>query len=412
MVSDSASIRKLKLSNFKLNSLLEITLAINENFSTTKLFEKYEKILSQDLNVGKIYVLIKKDRWESVLRTGIPADYNPNPHELIEQYLHSFQEITSVAIHDSFPFHIFDVIIPVYHKNTPIAYVLIGDIDEDRQGLSPIIKHLTFIQTITNIIVVAIENKRLYKDALDKEAMKRELKVASEMQAMLIPSNESLPKNKYLYASVLYKPYSEVGGDYYDFLHLNEHEFGFCIADVSGKGVSAAILMANFQANLRVLFKRNTSLTQLVIELNHLVNESVEGEKFITFFVAKYNAATRELHYVNAAHNPPILYTPRTNSYLYLTHGSVGLGMFEESPKITQGSIIIPPHSKLLCYTDGLVEAENSQQQEFNTTPIEQALAASADIENAIELVYSNLCKFLGSSFPHDDVSIMGVEFF
>ncbi|HPH16233.1 MAG TPA: hypothetical protein PK029_03615, partial [Bacteroidales bacterium] len=251
MVSDLASLRKLKLSNFKLNSLLEITQAINENLSTDDLLEKYEKILCHELSIGKLYILIKNVQWESILLTGISEDFIDNPQEIVDSFLYKFDEITSISLLNEYPFQIFDIIIPVFHKDSPVAYVLIGDIEEEREGLSPIIKHLKYIQTITNIIVVAIENKRLYKESIEKEAYKKELEVASRMQAMLIPSSDSLPKNNHLNVAAYYRPHSQVGGDYYDFISLNNQEFGFCIADVSGKGVSAAILMSNFQANVR-----------------------------------------------------------------------------------------------------------------------------------------------------------------
>src|SRR5690554_1175369 len=274
MISDNASLRKLNLSNFKLNSLLEITQLINENVSTEKLLGKYETILRQKLNIEKIFVLVKNVEWHCVLRAGVPEEYGTNPQEIAEMFFTSFTEITGISFKTEYPFDLFDVIIPVFHKETAVAYVLIGDIDEEKQGLSPIIKHLKFIQTITNIIVVAIENKRLYQESLEKEVLRKELEVASKMQSMLIPSTDSLPKNPYLNVATYYKPHSQVGGDYYDFMALNDQEYGFCIADVSGKGVSAVILMSNFLVNLRALFKSKLSLINMVKELNELVNAS------------------------------------------------------------------------------------------------------------------------------------------
>src|SRR5690606_24512848 len=234
-------------------------------------------------NIEKIFVLVKNVEWHCVLRAGVPEEYGTNPQEIAEMFFTSFTEITGISFKTEYPFDLFDVIIPVFHKETAVAYVLIGDIDEEKQGLSPIIKHLKFIQTITNIIVVAIENKRLQIESLEKEALRKELEVASQMQAMLIPSAENLPKNPYLHIATYYRPHSQVGGDYYAFLWLNESEFGLRVADVSGKGVSAAILMSNFQANLRALFTSNISLIDLVKELNDLLNTSAHGEKFITF---------------------------------------------------------------------------------------------------------------------------------
>jgi sigma-B regulation protein RsbU (phosphoserine phosphatase) len=114
--------------------------------------------------------------------------------------------------------------------------------------VSPIIKHLNFIQTLTNIIIVAIENMRLFKESLRQESIKKELELASKMQNMLIPNPSILPRNEKIRMTAFYLPHMDVGGDYYDFIELGKHEFGFCISDVSGKGMSAAFLMSNFQA--------------------------------------------------------------------------------------------------------------------------------------------------------------------
>lgn len=411
MVSQNASLRKLNLSNFKLNSLLDLTQAINENLSTAGLLEKYENILCHELNIGKILVFIENDVWETVLRVGIPESYENILYKDIESEMLKYEEITGISFQMEYPFDIFDVIIPVFHKDEPVAYVLIGDIDEEQQGISPIIKHLKFIQTITNIIVVAIENKRLYQESLEKEVLRKELEVASKMQSMLIPSTDSLPQNPYLNVATYYKPHSQVGGDYYDFMALNDQEYGFCIADVSGKGVSAAILMSNFQANLRALFKSKLSLINMVKELNELVNASAHGEKFITFFIAKYNIKNKSIQYINAGHNPPLLLHKEKQSIVYLTNGCVGLGMFEEIPTIRVGTVHVNSGDKLVCYTDGLIEAENDALTEFGTIPLEGAISIDGGIDESIHYLNTSLDTFLDGNSLGDDITIIGLDF-
>ena len=114
-------------------------------------------------------------------------------------------------------------------------------------------------------------------------------------------------------------PHYEVGGDYYDCIRLSETKTGFCIADVSGKGMSAAILMSNFQASLRALFTYDIELETLDSEsLIQLLLQMHAGEKFITFFVARYDHESRVLEYINAAHNPPVLYNTVTGEILHL----------------------------------------------------------------------------------------------
>ncbi|OFX45682.1 MAG: hypothetical protein A2046_12950, partial [Bacteroidetes bacterium GWA2_30_7] len=380
-----ASLKRLKISNFKLNILLDITEAINENLSTHNLLLKFENILTTELNIGKIVVYIKNKKWECIHCAGIDQDLMTCLN--VERDLACFTDIANITnISDNTlpQFKPFDVIIPVSHKDTPLAYVLIGDIDEEGEGVSPTIKHLHFIQTLTNIIIVAIENKRLYRETIQQEALKKELELASKMQAMLIPDKASLPKNDKLFVDSFYLPHFDVGGDYYDVVELSENEIGFCIADVSGKGISAALLMSNFQANLRALFTPDVSLTELIRKLNQIVLKNTKGEKFITLFIAKYCYKTKELVYINAGHNPPIMYNAKTATINFLKNGCVGLGMVDEIHEINKGYIKIPNTSKLICYTDGLVEVENKNNVEFGTEYIESCISKNDSIDKII----------------------------
>jgi sigma-B regulation protein RsbU (phosphoserine phosphatase) len=262
-MADKASFKRLKLYTFKLNALLEITQAINENLSISHLLKRYETILKDELNIGKIALFKLNENWDTILTTGIEKADVANID--VEQDLLHIKEISFVTSSPNERLKGFDIIIPVFTQDTPLAYVLIGDIDEEGEGVSPTIKHLHFIQTISNVIIVAIENIRLFNESLRQEAIKKELELASRMQNMLIPESSTLPQNIHIRFDAFYHPHFSVGGDYYDCIALNDDEVGFCIADVSGKGISAAILMSNFQANLRALFNSEIPLDQLVI---------------------------------------------------------------------------------------------------------------------------------------------------
>lgn len=410
MVTERASIKRLKLSNFKLTCLLEITQAINENLSTSELLERYTKILCSDLNIGKVIIFSKINSWNILLKEGYD-ELTLTPAETVEKYLSKYSEISPLSKIEDDLFSSFDIVIPVFHKDHAFAYVLIGDIDEDREGISPTIKHLRFIQTITNIILVAIENKRLYKESLEKEAFKKELELASKMQSMLIPNSSNLPNNEKIRVAAYYSPHSEVGGDYYDIIQLGEDEFGFCVADVSGKGISAALLMSNFQANLRALFTASVPLKEVIVKLNETVMHNANGEKFITFFIGRYNAKTRKLEYINAGHNPPVLQSKIDNNIKYLSLGCMGLGMFEEIPSISEDEIYIQKGDKVICYTDGLIEAENEAQSEFGTIPIEASLSMELPMTDIIDSLMKNLRNFIKEIPLFDDITIIGIEF-
>ena len=281
MAIEKVSIKRYQDFTFKLNALLEIAQAITSNLPVSDLLKRYQNILMQELNIGKILILKKENNWESVLN--IPESDLAYLKINVEKDLVPYSDIRSISGSENPFLSQYDIVIPVIINNQPIAFVLFGDIEE-REGVSPVIKHLNFIQTISNIIIVAIENIRLVKENLQQEALKKELELASRMQNMLIPKKNVLPKTSKLAVTAFYHPHFEVGGDYYDFIQMDDHEFGFCIADVSGKGMAAAILMSNFQATLRALFSKEIPLNILIEKLNERVLSSANGEKFITMF--------------------------------------------------------------------------------------------------------------------------------
>jgi sigma-B regulation protein RsbU (phosphoserine phosphatase) len=412
MKTSQAKIKRLKLFSFKLNSLLSITKAINANLSTEELLKRYEKILREDLNIGKVLIYkYNYDRgdWEIILNAGCGKEVEEID---LKEDIFGHSEITFVTSSPNQSLRTFDNIIPVYHNNEPIAYVLIGDIDDDAKGVSPTIKHLHFIQTLSNIIIVAIENIRLYNESLRQEAIKKELELASRMQSMLIPEEKSLPHNEKIYVTSFYKPHFEVGGDYYDFLQLNDDEWGFCIADVSGKGISAALLMSNFQANLRALFTTNTDLESIIFKLNERVMSSAKGEKFITLFIAKYNYKTKQLNFITAGHNPPLLYRASSDELVFLKDGCLGLGMLDEIPTIKKGNITIKERTKLFCYTDGLVELIGDEGVNYDTKQIEQHVTNQGRIDENINTIIKEQKILEGSTAIFDDISIIGIEFY
>lgn len=395
----------LKLKNLKLNSLLEITNAINNNFSREQLLKIFEFVLRNQLNIGRLLFYTKDDEWETSIAHGLVAKYDlPD----LEDELFQYKEVQEGQKGGEKYYGQFDVIIPIMHKNEPLAYLLVGDINEDLIENTKT-RHIPFIQTLANIITVSIENKRLFKENIRRAGMKREMELASEMQNMLFPSR--LPQNEHIEMAAYHKPHQDVGGDYYDFIQLSDNEIAFCMADVSGKGVSAALLMSNFQANLRALFKHETSLTDLVQELNTKVMNSAMGEKFITIFLGKYNFVTRVLQYVNAGQNPPILVSNNTTSQLSV--GCPGLGMLDELPTIREGVVILEPGSLIACYTDGVVELENMREREFGESKLELILLDSQN--KSVRDINDNIVKLLRShkgQMPYvDDIALLTTRF-
>lgn len=407
MSDKKASIDRLRISKFKLDALLDITLSINANLPTEELLSKYELILRNNLGIGKILIYKHSLKWECLLNGGFPKVLETSID--VESQLLKFTE--TAFRNEDLGIEGVDIIIPVYNNYTPLAFILIGDIEEEGEGMSPVIKHLTFIQTISSIIIVAIENIRLFNESLRQEALRKELELAARMQQKLIPDNKTMPQNDHFVVTGFYYPHYEVGGDYYDCIKLSDDKTGFCIADVSGKGISAALLMSNFQASLRALFTHDIELPLLIRKLNTLTIANAAGEKFITFFVARYDHKRGILEYINAGHNPPVLFNTVTGQVMHLHSLCVGIGMIEEIPPVKEEILNISNNSKIVCYTDGLSDLKGDDGKEILTREIVRHITNKNPVETNIKEMLRKLGIPDNNPDLFDDVSIIAADF-
>jgi sigma-B regulation protein RsbU (phosphoserine phosphatase) len=386
---------------------LDITTAINSNKDVRELTRLFEFIVKEQLGYDKFVLFNKQEEWNCLLRVGFRGKVK-NIDVVAE--LGRFQEITFIESSQSKLLNDFDVIIPVFHNDVALAYLLIEATESDGNN-NKVLNYMSFIQTLANIIVVAIENKRMTKVGIRQESLKKELEVASAMQQLLFPSD--LPTNTRMDISAMYKPRHEVGGDYYDFIPLGDDEYIICIADVSGKGVSAAMLMANFQATLRTLFQyQRFDMQSLIEELNKKVMNSAKGEKFITFFIAHYDATTRKMNYVNAGHNHPFLTNGTT--VIDLDQGTIGLGMLEELPFINVGETQLSPNTTMVLYTDGVVELENESEEFFGSERLVQLVKSyyPLGMDDMNSLIFSKLDEWKGPLELVDDTAIFSCRFY
>lgn len=399
---------QLELKDFKLNSLLDITNAINTNQAVEQLSRIFEFILKEQLGFDKFILFNKQEDWNCLLKIGFRGKVKEID---VPRDLFRFKDITVIESSHSSIINEFDIVVPILHSEKPLAYLLIAGLEHKKLKVSETMSNMSFIQTLTNIIVVAIENKRMTKASIKQERLKKELEVAKEMQKLLFPSD--LPSNVRMDISAKYKPRHEVGGDYYDFIPLGEDEYIICMADVSGKGISAALLMANFQATIRTIFRyQRFEMKFLIEELNKKVMRSAKGEKFITFFIAHYNANTRLLTYVNAGHNHPFITNGKKVDLL--NQGSIGLGMMDELPFVNIGKIELKSNTTLVLYTDGVVELENISEHYFGLDRLVKMVHSyyPLKMEDLNNLIFSKLDEWRGPLKLVDDTAIFSCRFF
>ncbi len=387
---------ELLVKDLKLSSLLEITQAINANLPESSLYKIFQFTLLANLSVAKLALYVKDDTWVCKANVGTAVDYHTI--ELTEE-LQKIKTITSLSIPEKKAFSEFDLVIPIIHKNSVLAYVFMqkktdkGEIDQ------------SFIQTFTNIILVAIENKKFARRELLQEALKKEMQIAREVQNNLFPKD--LPATANISLKTYYLPHQTIGGDYYDYIDIDEDRSLICIADVSGKGVPAAILMSNVQAALRTMVRYTNDLRNIVFQLNDLILLHAKGNRFVTMFVGIIDFTRKELIYINAGHNSiPLVF--QSNEML-LDKGCTILGMFETLPFIEVTTIPLQKNNHLFLYTDGLSECMNDMDEEFGlerVLPLIQLPAASDQI-NMIDTIINATLAFKGARAYNDDITLL-----
>lgn len=397
-------IRLLLKRQSELNSLLEITLAINKNTATGILIQMLEVILQNYLQVGKFRFLIAKEKVYSCISKYGGDIESASVLNKTWEHLNKIKAPTALANHPNKVLGRYDYFIPIYHKNKALAYALIGDFSTTGEMLN---NDLTFIQTLINVIVVALENKKLFRERLLAERFEREMELAVEVQNMLVPVR--VLKEDGVEVSAKYLPHQNIGGDYFDFFRLNENEFLWCIADVSGKGISAALLMANFQASLQGLAAIEDDLTSIVERLNKIVINNTKGERFITLFLARFNQKTRKLNYINAGHNATILYC--NGEAVPLRLGTTMIGAFDELPFLNEGEIDIEPNSLFFNYTDGLMDHELQNFKAWSEERLLEFVIANGELPpDAFNDAMMQHINVVIKGKPIDDITLLTVK--
>lgn len=401
--------KRLFLKERELAALLEITQAINLDPAEAALYKIFQFTLLGQLNIRRLVLYVQDEgQWQCVVSFGAGM---PDYRRLLlpETILKSCRELpgTVEALHLGRDWQMLEMVIPVVRNDEVVAYVLIGNVHDDYA----IDEATKFLQTLSNILLGAIENRRLGRQRVAAAAMRKEIEIAQEVQTMLFP--RSLPNDAHVAVAASYVPHTAVGGDYYDVVPLDSNRFMFCIADVSGKGVAASLLMSNFQAGLRTLLRQQADLATVAQELNHLIFRNAGGDKFITVFFGLYDRSTRVLQYVNAGHNDPLL-IPDHGPVLLLKEGSIMLGVMEELPMLKVGEIEVPPRALLFTYTDGLTEVFDDNQDEFGEEGVLAVIARNRYLP--LPRLHEELLRkikaynFNSSQFA-DDVTILSCRF-
>lgn len=264
---------------------------------------------------------------------------------------------------------------------------------------------IEFIYSVGSLAIISLENRRLFKEALEKQKLEEELEFAREIQQNLLPSK--IPETNNFDIAAINLPSKQVGGDYFDFIKVDEGKYIIAIADVSGKGIPASLLMANMQAFLQVISKQNIDIATATGLINDLITQNTSDGRFITFFWALLDDNQRKLTYVNAGHNPPILV--RNNQIIRLSEGGIILGVMKTLMPYNRNSIQLESGDKIIMFTDGVSEAMNPFSQEFSEERLEK-IALNTVVSNSVETlnkIREEIENFVEGAPQSDDLTMM-----
>jgi sigma-B regulation protein RsbU (phosphoserine phosphatase) len=395
----------------ELNTLFEIGKELNQIFNESDILKQLSYSLMGQMLINQFFVALKTDgKFRIAFKKG--SSFNSEALNSCREFCEKLPDIQDPTIlHEDERFsELYEIgvrlIVPMVIQNENGGYIFLGEkLDKSRYSKG----NLNFLNTLANLAMISLENARLFQETLEKQRLEEELNLAKSIQMRLLPSQ--MPKFEKLDVHGLNLPSKQVGGDYFDIIKLNEKEYLITVADVSGKGMPASLLMSNLQAGIQTLSLENYPLNVLTAKLNNLIYRNTSIEKYITFFVLKINIETGKIEYVNAGHNPPFLFTQH-NEHRILEKGGIILGMMSDveyetgHDKLTSGDCII-------MFTDGVTEAMNENEEEFQEKRVIQFIKSNHKSFSAEELnakLIDELKKFCGDPTRSDDVTIVTLK--
>ncbi|HKI77766.1 MAG TPA: SpoIIE family protein phosphatase [Ignavibacteriaceae bacterium] len=264
---------------------------------------------------------------------------------------------------------------------------------------------IEFIYSVGSLAIISLENKRLFKEELEKQKLEEELELAKEIQKNLLPSKFPEFKNFEIAATNISS--KQVGGDYYDIINLDKNKYAVAIADVSGKGVPAALLMANIQAFLKTICRQQMDISEATGLINDLLCENITDGKFITFFWTIVDDEKKSIKYVNAGHNHPLLI--RDGKIRKLDKGGMILGVMKTDLEYLSECIELKTNDTIIMFTDGITEAMNKHHDEFSDEKLEQ-IALNLYKKSAEEIlsgIHKEVVNFTKGAIQSDDITLM-----
>jgi sigma-B regulation protein RsbU (phosphoserine phosphatase) len=267
---------------------------------------------------------------------------------------------------------------------------------------------LEVLMLLASHVAIILEKAMLYEQSIERRRLQAQLEVARQVQLELLPPRD--PKLEGFDISAYNFSTEEVSGDYYDFVPIYDDHLGLVIADVSGKGVPAALLMAFLRASLRAAIQIGYAPNISMAKVNYLLWESTENNQFVTAFYGVLDATNKTLAYANAGHNPPLLMDAEGQAR-FIERGGIPLGMFRDT-RYYEYYVPIEPGQTLVLYTDGATEAAGTDGCEFGRDRLEEKVREGKDLsaKELIKSLHGAILEWTDGRGSSDDVTFVVVK--
>ena len=391
----------------RLNSLFELSKEFGLFSESTKVARLLVYSVIGQFLVQKFAVVSFEGKNLKILESKFPQDELLNALKIYNTKLIT-NSITKKEIETNYTdlqkFGI-ELIVPMQLQGETKGLILLGKRGSDSEYSEADIE---YIYSVGSLAIVSIENQRLFKEALEKQKLEEDLEIAHDIQKNLLPHKIPQFTNFDVVANTVFS--KQVGGDYYDVITLDNNNFCITIADVSGKGVSAALMMANLQAFLKTICKQGMQIDEATGLINDLITENTTEGKFITFFWAIIKNDSKQMLYVNAGHNHPLLI--RKGKIKKLDKGGIILGVMKTMIPYSSEKLQLEKDDVIVLFTDGVSEAMNQSGEEFSDERLEKlslslAEKSAAEISSAIQ---NEVSKFAYSTVQSDDITLMVIK--
>lgn len=396
--------RRLDRKVHDLNTLLELSKDFNMMVDRNEIARVFKFAMLGQMLIRKFFFALDVNGQKTIVSISGITD-EPGPEELDQ--LFALDDVTHIDSSEDCSFlqdNDIELVIGLRFQNEKIGVVGVGA-RATKEGYGD--AEVNFLQSLGNLALLTIQKTLLLEEQIIKQRMEEELNLAKTIQVGLLPN--PIPQIEGFDIAAINVSSRQVGGDYFDLLSLPDNGNLLAIADVTGKGVPASLLMANLQSMLHALAPLAVDLEDASGRINDIIHDNTPADKFITFFWGKISPDKKHFKYVNAGHNPPVLFRENEDEPILLEEGGIILGAVPTMLPYESSSIDFQKGDLVVFFTDGVTEAMNpDQSEEYEEERLNECIRQNRDkdAQGVMDAIIDDINAF-SNNIQYDDITII-----